>query len=152
MKLAEALIKRSDLKNKAEEIKKRLSQNIKVQEGEEPIEEAKTLFYQYNTLMDELETIAQRINKTNALTKFEDITIIDAITKRDCFKVKIATYRDMIEKASKLRDSSFGREEATKYVRCVDINELQKQTDDMSRQFRQLDTKIQGLNWMTDLL
>ena len=152
MKLAEALIKRADIKNKAEQIKKRLAQNIKVQEDDEPIEDAKALFHQYNDLMDELHAVTKQINYTNAHTKLDGSTIIDAIANRDCLKVKIATYREMIEKASILRDRGFGREDSTKYVRCVDISELQKQTDEMSRQYRQLDTKIQSLNWMTDLL
>jgi hypothetical protein len=38
-----------------------------------------------------------------------------------------------------------------KFVRTVDVNDLQKRVDDLSRDLRELDSKLQQANWMTDL-
>ena len=152
MKLAEALITRADLQNKAAQMKVRMAQNIKVEEDEDPAEEIDKLFHKYDKVMTELETIIIRINQTNATTKLDDCTLAGAIAKRDCLKTKINTYRELIEKASVLRERGYSRDEKVKYVRCVDIAELRKQTDDLAKQYRQLDTKIQGLNWTVDIL
>jgi hypothetical protein len=152
MKLAEALIARADLQNKVLQIKTRMIQNIKVEEDEEPVEEIDKLFRQYDALMAELETIIVRINKTNEAMALDSGTLAGAIAKRDCLKAKITTYRELIEKASVLRERGYTRDEEIKYVRCVDILELRKQTDDLAKQYRELDTKMQGLNWTVDLL
>ena len=151
MKLAEALIIRADLQIKAAQIKQRMAQNIKVEEGEEPAEDIDLLFKKYESVMTELETIITRINKTNAATEMDKSTLADAIAKRDCIKAKISTYRELIDKASVIRERLYSSEK-TKYVRCVDITELRKITDDLAKQYRELDTKMQGLNWTVDLI
>ena len=150
MKLAEALIARADLKNKVTQIKLRMAQNVKVEEGDEPAEEANTLFRRYDALMAELEKIIIRINRTNAAIEMDGGTLADAIAKRDNLKAKINTYRELIEKASTLRER--GYERTIKFVCCLDISELRKQADDLSMQYRELDTKMQGLNWTVNLL
>jgi 3-phosphoglycerate kinase len=43
MKLAEALILRSDYQKRVEQLKQRLLQNVRIQEGDEPNEEPKVL-------------------------------------------------------------------------------------------------------------
>jgi len=152
MKLAEALVTRADLQNKATQIKARMIQNIKVEEDEEPAEDISILFNQYDAVMKELESIIVRINKTNEATQLDNGTLAGAIAKRDCLKAKISTYRELIDKASVLRERGYSRDEKVKYVRCVDITELRKQTDEFAKQYRELDIKMQGLNWTVDLL
>jgi len=152
MKLAEALITRADLQNKATQLKTRMAQNIKVEEDEEPAEEIADLFYQYDAVMTELETTIIRINKTNEATVLDNGTLAGAIAKRDCLKAKISTYRELIDKASVLRERGYTRDEKVKYVRCMDISELRKQADEMAKQYRELDIKMQGLNWTVELL
>ena len=45
----------------------------------------------------------------------------------------------------------YGRNEI-KYVRMVDVAALRKETDDIAKQLRELDLKLQELNWTIDLL
>ena len=39
-----------------------------------------------------------------------------------------------------------------RYVRCIDPKELQAVIDRLSKEYRELDTKLQGINWTVDLL
>ncbi|MDR1051043.1 MAG: DIP1984 family protein [Deltaproteobacteria bacterium] len=68
MKLAEALIQRADAQTKLTQLKTRMQNNIKVQEGELPAEDFAELLSWDNTLTDEFTTLAKRTNKTNATT------------------------------------------------------------------------------------
>ena len=150
MKLAEALIERADLQRKIAQVESRMEQNAKVQEGDEPAEAIDKLMPQYEDLMDNLEELIIRINRTNANVSFEDMTLADAIAKRDCLKSKIRAYRDLHEAASIYHDRYSNKE--IKFVRCVDVVELQAKIDRLSKAYREIDTKMQGLNWTIDLL
>ena len=150
MKLAEALIMRADLKNKISQVKSRIIQNAKVQEGDEPTEDPAELLVKYDALMSEFEALVVRVNRTNAAAEFEAGRLIDAIAERDCLKTRISTYRDVCDKASVMRERGFGSD--YKFIRCVDVTELRKQIDELSKQYREIDTKIQGINWTIDLI
>ncbi len=39
-----------------------------------------------------------------------------------------------------------------KFLPTVSIAQLQKQVDQLAKQFRELDTRLQELNWQTDLV
>jgi len=151
MKLAEALIARADIQNKAAQIKRRISQSAKVQEGDEPVEDANALLRQYDMLMMELEAIVIRINRTNATAALDGGVLADAIAMRDSLKARINTYRELCDEASITRERGYDHSNV-KYVRCVDVSALRNQIDAMSKQYRELDTKMQGCNWTVDLL
>ena len=150
MKLAEALIKRADLKAQIAQIVTRMKENAKVQEGDTPAEDVVELGRMYESMMEALETLILRINRTNAASTLGDESLADAIARRDCLKAKIAAYR-AVRETSLAKERRFSRSEI-KDVRTVDIAKLQRIIDDCSRQYRELDTKIQGCNWMTALL
>jgi len=149
MKLAEALIKRADLKARIEQIVHRMKENALIQEGDAPAEDVAELGNMYESMMNELEGLIIRINKTNAETMLEDISLANAIAKRDCLKSKISAYRAVKESSLTRRDRYSGSE--IKYVRTTDIAKLQRMIDDYSREYRELDTKIQERNWTAEL-
>lgn len=150
MKLAEALIERADLQHKIGQLEHRMQVNAKVQEGDEPAESVDELIPQFEKAMDNLENLIARINKTNSSTPFEEITLSQAITKRDNLKSKIRAYRDLHQVATISHDRFSAKE--IKYIRCVDVVKLQKRIDSLSKEYRELDTKMQGLNWTVDLV
>ena len=149
MKLAEALIERADLKKAIMQVRSRMATSALVQEGNEPAEDVGKLFSVHNGLMERLEWLIIQINRTNCVTAFDDGTLSDAIARRDCLKSKIKAYQDLY-KSSTQRDR-FSRNEI-KFVRYVDLVKLQGMIDGISKQYRELDTKIQGLNWTIDLI
>ncbi|NLL48221.1 MAG: DIP1984 family protein, partial [Firmicutes bacterium] len=128
----------------------RMAANVKVQEGDDPAEDVNVLMTEYERLMTQLEELIVRINKTNHAIDFEDGTIADAIAKRDALKAKIRVFRNLQEEASVTYDRYSTKE--IRLVRCVDVRELQKKIDGLAKAYRELDTKLQGLNWTVDLL
>ena len=148
--LAEALIERADLQRLIQRVKYRMEENAKVQEGDEPTEKVEKLFSVYESLMTKLESLIIKINKTNNQTPFEEITLAEAITKRDNLRSKIWTYNSVLDTAS-IKQDRYSRDEI-KFVRCVDIKILEKKIDYLSKIYRELDTKIQRINWLAELL
>jgi len=150
MKLAEALIERADLKKQVEQIIKRMKDDARVQEGDSPIEDISDLLSVYESMSEKLEGLIVRINKTNGVTMLDGISLADAIARRDCLKARIGAYR-AVREAALAKPDRYTRNEI-KYVRTVDIAKLQRVIDDYSRQYRELDTKIQERNWSAELL
>ncbi|NLU10147.1 MAG: DIP1984 family protein [Tepidanaerobacter acetatoxydans] len=151
MKLAEALILRSDLQKRIEQLKNRLRNNVMVQEGEKPSEEPDVLLEELDDCLLELTDIIKRINMTNNATKFnKEWTLADALAERDKLWEKRLVLSHITEAAS-VKQDRYSRTEI-KYISVVNVKELQKQIDKLSKEYRELDTKIQGLNWTIDLI
>lgn len=149
MKLAEALNQRADLQKRIAQLKERLNNNVKVQEGDSPAEDPKDLFAELDDAIHQLKETVFRINRTNLETAVEGRSLTDIIAEKDTLSLKISTLREVLENAN-VRSDRFSRNEI-KFVRTIDVSKLQKQIDDLSKQLRELDVKLQQANWSTDL-
>ncbi|MBQ1708982.1 MAG: DIP1984 family protein [Bacteroidales bacterium] len=150
MKLAEALNQRADLQKRIAQLKERLSNNVKVQEGDQPAENPEDLFSELSNSLKELETMIVRINKTNQETRWNGKTLTEMIAAKDVLSMHLSTLRSVLD-AANVRSDRYSRNEI-KFVRTIDVNLLQKRVDDLSRDLRELDSRLQQANWMTDLL
>lgn len=151
MKLAEALILRADLQKRIEQIKNRLRNNVMVQEGDKPSEDPEVLLKEFEDCQLELTDIIKRINRTNNETMFnKKWTLADVLAERDGLWEKRLVLSHVAEAAS-IKQDRYSRTEI-KYISTVDVKELQKEIDKLSKEYRELDTKIQGLNWTIDLI
>lgn len=151
MKLAEALILRSDLQNRMEQIKYRLTSNVMVQEGDDPSEDPNDLLQEYGRALEEFRTLVKRINKTNNETEFEEgLSLSDALVDRDILLKKRNLLSAVAEEGT-VRQDRYSRTEL-KYVSKVDVKVIQEQIDQTAKKYRELDTRIQGLNWTVDLI
>lgn len=151
MKLAEALLLRADLQKRIEQIKSRLRNNIMVQEGEAPSEEPEDLLREFLSCQKELATIIKKINKTNNTTMYnEEWTLSDALVERDILLDKRSVLASSVERAS-FRHDRYSQTEI-KYISTINVKEIQKEVDKLLKEYRELDTKIQGLNWSTELI
>lgn len=149
MKLAEGLSLRKDLQTRIEQLKTRLLNNLKVQEGDEPAERPDDLMKELDACLNQLEDIMFRINATNMHTIKDGRSLTAMMAERDVLGKRIQVLRDAFDRASQSQDR-YGRNEI-KYVTTVDIPRLRKQIDKYSQEFRQLDMAIQALNFATDL-
>ncbi len=150
MKLAEALIIRADYQRRLEELKQRLLRNAKVQEGERPAEDPSLLLAEVERISGELTQLIQRINATNSATLLDDGTsIADAIAVRDILRLKQSVYRELAQAATIARDR-FTRSEV-KFESTVVVADIQKRADDLAKEHRELDARIQAANWQVDL-
>ncbi len=150
MKLAEALNLRADLQKRIANLRERLIKNAKVQEGDTPSEEPNMLLNELNDNIIELENIIKSINKTNSSTYIDNESISDIIAKRDTLGLKLSILRSFIsESANKIERYS---NKEIKILSTVNVAEKQKEIDRLSKEYRLIDTKLQGLNWTTDII
>jgi hypothetical protein len=151
LKLAEALAERSDCQIRLEDLKKRIARSARVQEGEQPGEDTGQLLAEIERIFARLLELISAINRTNASASFsEGKTISDAIAERDVVGKK----RDMlaaIAETASTRQDRYSKSEV-KFVATVSVAALQKQVDQLSKRFRELDTRLQELNWSTELI
>ncbi len=151
MKLAEALILRADLQKRLEQVRARLYNNVLIQEGEEPSERPESLLKEFMGIEKDLTKLIQAINRTNHQSAFnEKLTIAEALVERDALLSQRNLYFQAAERASEKQDR-YSRTEI-KNVSTIDVKEFQKAADDLAKEYRKLDTKIQGLNWNIDLI
>lgn len=150
MKLAEALILRADCQKRIGQLKSRLHTNAKVQEGDVPAETPQDLIAELGRVAAELLDLIQRINRTNSTTVFAGTaTISDALAERDVLMLQRAAYVELAQHASISHDR-YSRSEV-KYIATIKIADIQKRADELAKNYRELDTRIQELNWQTEL-
>jgi len=151
MKLAEALILRADVQKRIEQVKQRLLRVVKVQEGENPAEDPQVLMSQLEQLYVQLTDLVRRINRTNVETAFDsEMTMADALAVRDHLGGRQAVYREVAQTATVVYERYMRSE--VRYETTVDVAMIQRQADELAVERRELDTRIQELNWTTDLV
>ena len=151
MKLAEALILRADCQKRFAQLKSRLLANAKVQEGDRAAEDPEELTAELEGVAAQLADLIKRINKTNSTVAFAGYgTISDALASRDVLALRRAVYVDLAQAAAFTQDR-FTRSEV-KYVRNIDVVDIQKRADELAKNYRELDARIQGFNWQTELI
>ncbi len=151
MKLANALSQRSELQTRIRQLEVRLNNNAQVQEGEQPAEDPMELLKELEADYARLEELVSAINRTNNSTRLEDgATLSDLLARRDCLKGRLSALRNFLSNASALVRRHSASE--IKVKSTVNVRELQKQVDSLSRDLRQLEETIQEKNWTTELL
>jgi hypothetical protein len=152
MKLAEALAARADAQARLQELRARIAANARHQEGEAPAEDPNALVAEAERLTGEIAMLVKRINATNASSVVEGVgTVTDAIAERDALGLR---HRVLSEAASQATGS--GREfrlthSELRMVTTLDVTELRRLADEVARQRRELDLKIQATDWATEL-
>lgn len=149
MKLAEALQERADLNRQIEQLKARLYNNALVQEGEAPAEDPKELLAQLDRSAARLEELMAAINLANCRTVVDGRTLTELIARKDCLRLKIEAYRDLVEAASQTARRATRSE--IRIHSAVDVKDIQAAVDAMSKELRLLDNQLQQTNWTTDL-
>ena len=150
MKLAEALHLRSDLQKRIAQLGDRLNANAKVQEGDAPAEDPVVLLSELENGTAELARLIAAINLTNSRTVVDGKTLTERIAEKDALALRISLLRNFIAQASSKVDRYSNKE--IRIRSTVDVREQQKKLDVLSKELRELDVKIQGLNWTTDLI
>lgn len=151
MKLAEALAERADCQKKTEKLKERLVNCVRVQEGDQPVEDPDTLLQELRASHERMSHLVKRINRTNAYTEITAGTSLsDALAERDHLAALRASILRVVEAAS-IRADRMTRSEI-KYVAAVSVRDLQNEADALAQAYRKLDTQIQEFNWVTELV
>ncbi|EGV44695.1 septicolysin [Bizionia argentinensis JUB59] len=145
-KLAEGLLLRADLMKKIEHLQNRIRPVLIVSDDKLPQEDPEKLMAQLRNAIQALESIIIRINKTNNETHVEgEGSLMEALAKRDSLKMLSERLR-YIRQAAQINNSGESNLKTT-----ISIKKLQIEMDQTGRAFREIDSKIQEINWLTEL-
>ncbi len=144
IKLAEAILQRSDIQKNLEQLKSRLNNNALRQENIKTPEDPTNLLKEINILYNQLELIINTINEANNQTGLYKL-----LNKRDLLKSKLSALRTFLEQLS----SGVSRYTKTEIAILpnYDSNKIQKEVDLLSKEFRLLDNQIQSQNWIIEV-
>lgn len=155
MKLAEALSLRSNAARRIEQLRARIVSNARFQEGEDPAEDAVALLTEAGEVLDAYEALMRRINRTNAATRMDaDGTLTDALARRDALRLRHSVVTSAADAAVGNNQPSYARQlrSELKMLSALPVAELRAQADDVARELRELDVRIQRSNWEVELL
>ncbi|MGV7280257.1 DIP1984 family protein [Mycobacterium persicum] len=155
MKLAEALSLRADAARRFEQLRSRVVNNARYQEGEDPAEDAAALLVEAGEVLGEYEMLIRRINRTNAATVIgADGTLTDALARRDALRLRHHIVTAAADAAAGSGHPGYSRQlrSELKMLSALPVAELRTQADDLARQIRELDIQIQRVNWEVELL
>lgn len=150
MKLAEALSSRSALSDKVQQLRNRLKDCLKVQEGDTPAETPDSVIKELDRTLEDLQSLIYRINITNINTKIDGRSITSLLAERDVLAMRARILKDGLDYITE-RETRYNRNEI-KYVRTVDVRNFRRVCDKSAAGLRELDLKIQSLSWTTELL
>ncbi|MEV6109391.1 DIP1984 family protein [Streptomyces sp. NPDC051940] len=158
MKLAEALAERADLVRRVEQLRTRVVGNARYQEGEDPAEDAAQLLTDAHADLDRLEALMGRINKTNATVTLpadggEPLTLTAALARRDTLRLRHSLVNAAADAAAGTDQRGYRqlRSELT-MLAALPVRELRARAEELAKELRLLDTRIQRANWEADLL
>lgn len=154
MKLAEALSLRGTALRHLEALRTRIADNARFQEGEEPSEDAAALLIEAEAAVDEWESLIQAINRTNAVTDMgSDGTLTDALGRRDALRWRRHLLTTAADAATGSGKQGYTRQlrSELKMLAALPVAELRARADQVARELRELDVRIQQKNWEVDL-
>lgn len=151
IKLAEALLLRSDQQKKIASLKQRINANVLVQDGDEPSEDPNVLIQQVFALTQESQQLIYQIHLTNASAKIADgRALLEVLVLRDEYIERHKVLTQAIASTNREPDRYSVRE--IKWLKVIPVSSLQKQADDISAKIRDLNMTIQATNWQIEVI
>lgn len=150
MKLAEALSNRARLTEKVSQLRVRLNDCVKIQEGDTPSEQPEDVIAELDGTLDEMRSLIYRINLTNTLAEVDGQTITSLLARRDVLAMKAKTLGEALKVLTE-REDRYNRNEI-RFVRTVDVKDFRHIYDRSAAELRELDLKIQAVGWTTELV
>ena len=151
MKLAEALLIRSDMQKKLAQLKGRIRNNVKVQDSDTPSEDPNALMIDASQIITELSELIERIHRTNAVATTDNgQSMLTLLVERDTLEMRHKLLIEAIAATQTEADRYSHRE--IKWNVMVLVAGLQKQADDIAMKLRNINIVIQASNWQIDLI
>jgi hypothetical protein len=155
VKLAEALAERAEATRRAEQLRARVVGSARYQEGETPAEDAAQLLAEAGEVLDALEVLIRRINRTNAAVEMGPYgTLTDALARRDVLRLRHSLVTAAADAAAGKGERGYGRQLRSELMMlsALPVAELRARADVIAREIREVDVRIQRTNWEVDLL
>ena len=151
MKLAEALVRRSDLRKRVEQLRERIKLSALIQDGEEPPENPTDLMAELERVLVQMTTLVKQVNRPNLSATLPDgKTLTDALAERDALTLHYSVLESIASAATPKVDR-MGRAEIRK-IPTIKVSTLRREMDDLAQRRRELDVVIQSVNWNVEVL
>ena len=151
MKLAEALILRSDLNKKIQSLKERIGRFSVVQQGDLPHEDPEDIFRQAHSVSKSLQDLVVKIEQSNIVARIKDgRTIAVALAERDHL-IQLHAFVGAAIGGTKKEPERYGVKEI-KWVSTISVKDYQKRLDDYSKLIRDINVMIQEANWNFEMI
>lgn len=149
MKLAEALLLRSDMQTKLASLQQRINNNVMIQEGDQPSENPQALIQEAIAVNTELHQLIERIHHTNAKANTASgKSLLHLLSQRDALTQQHRIIQQAIDHTR--RENGRYSSSEIRWVKTVSVVDLQKQADEISQKLRQNNLEIQASNWQID--
>ncbi|WP_295153758.1 DIP1984 family protein [uncultured Brachyspira sp.] len=150
MKLGEALLKKDEYIKKIDNLKKRVKNNILINEDNENNEEPNDLIKEYIEVNNELSDLIMKINNKEHSAKLEiGVSISEAINIRDKLSREMDIYKTILKEVNSKSYREAKNE--NKMTVLINVKEIQNEFDKLSKAYNDIDIMIQSSNWNTDL-
>ncbi|GAA2114218.1 DIP1984 family protein [Kitasatospora saccharophila] len=133
----------------------RIVGSARYQEGEEPAEDAAEVLARAGEVLDELEALIRRINRTNSTVRVEGGgTLTDALARRDVLRLRHSVITSAADAASGRGQAGTVRQlrSELRILSALPVAELRSRADELAKEIREVDTLIQRTNWEVDLI
>ena len=140
----------ADLNRNIDQLQSRLNNNVLVQEGEEPAEDPQKLKEMLDESIARLAYLIKCINQTNCQTIIDGKSLTELIAQKDALSLKIHAYKDIVYTAA--QSVYRARNTEIKIKQTINVASWQAEIDQMAKNLRLLDNKLQENNWQTDLI
>ena len=121
-----------------------------MQEGEEPAEDPQKLKEMLDESIARLAYLIKCINQTNCQTIIDGKSLTELIAQKDALSLKIHAYKDIVYTAA--QSVYRARNTEIKIKQTINVASWQAEIDQMAKNLRLLDNKLQENNWQTDLI
>lgn len=149
MRLAAALSHRADLTTRADALAQRAIRAAVTQEGTTPVDDPSALLTEHESVLAELEQLVVRINLTNAATDVDGVPLTAALARRDTLRRRHRTLTTLADASTPFADRMRGAE--LRLLPTSDVAGLRAAADETAKALRELDLRIQEVNWSTQL-
>lgn len=150
MILAEALMERADLQKEIHRLTERLNNNARVEVGAEPVENPQPLIDELKRLHDKYGKLVERINRTNYETMVDGVRLDDLILERNLAMKLNHHLQSFVNEATRVVERWDSNHAVMRP--SVDVAPIRKEIGAASQKIRQMDIRIQKINWTTELL
>ena len=87
---------RADLQKKVAQLKERIKESAKVQEGDEPCDNVEELYKELDEALVQLEDLVYRINITNVQIVQDGASLTRLIAKRDVLSMRVKALKEVV--------------------------------------------------------
>ena len=122
-----------------------------MQEGEQPAEDTAELLAESERIFVRLLELVSAINRTNSKTAFDNEANDFGCDRRTGLVGKRRDFLAGIAEAASTRQDRYSKSEV-RFVATVSVGNLQTEVDQLAKRYRELDTRLQELNWNTELI